>query len=236
MKLTKIRFVRSDRQELVSFCLFLFGLGLNSAQAAQKVTIEAGNPCKADRSRKLKALHDADQNDRSSDWSTLPQETLVQISERDEQRRKRVAEIFAEGCIRTADDYYHAAMVFQHGTVPDHYLQTYLWASKAVELGKEDAKWLVVRGIDRNLMERGYKQIYATQGFQILDDRYGCFCLWPVESSATDEDRRKMGAKTLAEQLKWVDVLNAGKSCKPASICQIGAKSVPRGSMPGIAW
>jgi hypothetical protein len=206
------------------------------AAAAVTVTIGPRNACPSARSGELQSLRDADQKDRDADWSTLPEKTLDQISARDDQRRKRVAEIFAEGCIKTGGDYYNAALVFQHGTSPDHFFQTYIWASRAVALGKAEAGWLVVRGIDRYLMDSGYKQIYATQGFSMPDDAHQCICVWPVETSATDDDRRKMSAKTLAEQLKWADGLNAGKSCKPAEICRIEAKPVPRGSLAGVAW
>ncbi|MBI3298979.1 MAG: hypothetical protein HYZ75_12485 [Elusimicrobia bacterium] len=194
------------------------------------------DPCKTDRSQELKSLYDADQRDRSVDWSRQSPEALKKIERRDDKRRKRVAAIFAEGCLRTADDYFHAAMVFQHGPAAEHSYQTYIWASRAVLLGKEDAKILVTCGIDRHLMTRGQKQIYATQGSQLPGDPNGCYCLWPVEESSTDEDRRKLGAKTVAEQLTWIDGLNAGKTCKPAVICPFEAKPVPRGSLPGVDW
>ena len=49
-------------------------------------------------------------------------------------RRKRVGEIFGEGCFKTAKDYSAASLIFQHGDTPDHYYQA-LWANRAVELG-----------------------------------------------------------------------------------------------------
>jgi len=51
----------------------------------------------------------------------LPPEKLKQVSVRDLKRRKRVGQIFAEGYMRTAQDYSAAALIYQHGVVPDHY-------------------------------------------------------------------------------------------------------------------
>ncbi len=216
----------SDMRVPRLIALLLLSMGL-SAHAA---------PCGKDRSQELKSLHDGDQLDRAVDWSGLSRQDIAKIERRDEKRRKRVAKIFAEGCLKTADDYFHAAMVYQHGPAAEHTFQTYIWASRAVQLGRDDAKILVRCGIDRHLMDRGQKQIYATQGSQIPGDPHGCYCLWPVEASSTDEDRRKLDGKTLAEQLSWIDGINAGKSCKPATICPFEAKPVPRGSIPGVDW
>ncbi len=59
----------------------------------------------------LAALHDADQSARARpaeiDWAVLVPE--------DRQRRERVHALLRAGEVRAAIDYYHAAMVFQHG-------------------------------------------------------------------------------------------------------------------------
>jgi hypothetical protein len=214
--------------------LALSCLWLASASAAEPKKITFSTTCENSRSAELKALADADQADRSVEFSNLPEKEIKKISERDDQRRKRVGEIFAEGCLRVAADYNSAALIFQHGSAPEHFFQTYIWASRAVALGDPSARWLVSRGIDRYLMNTGSKQLYATQGFS--EGERGCSCLWPVEESATDEDRKKIGADTMAERLKWIDGLNTGKTCGPAAVCDIEAKPVPKGSVPGVAW
>ena len=216
------------RNALVLSCALLA-----SASAAAPTKITFGDPCPQSRSAELKSLADADQKDRDVDFSKLPDKAAHKISGRDDKRRKRVAEIFAEGCLQTADDYHDAALIFQHGSAPDHFLLTYLWASRAVALGDPDAQWLVPRGIDRYLMNTGSKQLYATQGFS---QEHGCHCLWPVEETATDADRLKIGSKPLAEKMKWIDELNKEKQCAPAAFCDVEAKPVPKGSLPGVPW
>lgn len=207
--------------------LTLSGLFLASVCAAAPQKIDFTSGCKQSRSAELKALADADQKDR-------PNNVLAEgATGRDLVRRKRVAEIFAEGCLRTGADYENAALVFQHGSDPDHFLQTYIWASRAVALGDSDAQGLISCGIDRYLESVGRKQIYATQAFSTDG---GCNCLWPVEKTSTDDDRRLIGAKTLAEQFKWIDGMNAGKLCGPAAECDVAADPTPKGSLPGVAW
>lgn len=179
-------------------------------------------------SQEIKAIMDADQLDRTQPTS--------RIDQKDKKRRERIAEIFADGCLKTADDYANAALVFQHGEVPDHFFQAYLWAARAVELGKDKSKSLMAAAIDRYLMNKGYKQIYATQA-TMPHETHGCWCLWPVEEISTDADRRKLDRDPLADQMKWVDRLNSGaSSCGPAAVCPADAKPVPKGSLPGVAW
>ncbi|HEX4048279.1 MAG TPA: hypothetical protein VH309_10620 [Elusimicrobiota bacterium] len=207
--------------------LALAGLCLAAASSAAPQKIDFTSGCKQNRSAELKALADADQKDR-------PDNVLAAgAQERDLARRKRVGEIFGEGCLRTGKDYENAALVFQHGTDPEHYLQTYIWAAHAVALGDEDAQWLISRGIDRYLMHIGRKQLYATQSFGTDG---GCSCLWPVEKTSTDDDRRLIGAPTVAEQLKEIDGENEGKLCGHAGECAVEAAPTPKGSIPGVAW
>jgi hypothetical protein len=213
--------------EAMRNALLLSCLCLAAAHAAEPQKVNFSNPCKTSRSAELKALADADQKDREGNVMTAG------AGERDLARIKRVGEIFGEGCLQTGPDYNAAALVFQHGHAPDHFLQTYIWASRAVALGDESARWLISRGIDRYLQNTGRKQLYASQVFSLNG---GCNCLWPVEKSATDEDRTKIGAKTYAEQLKWIDGMNDGKSCPPAGECDVAADSVPKGSIPGVPW
>ena len=194
--------------------------------------ISFGIPCAQPRSAELKSLVDADQADRV-DFDRMSIKDMMKVTVRDDKRRKRVAEIFAEGCFQTAADYAAAALVFQHGNSPDHFLLTSVWAARAAALGDSSAQWLVSRGIDRYLMSTGSKQLYATQFY---GDDNGCHCLWPVEETASDQDRAKLGAKNLAEQLKSIETMGGGKSCGVPKMCGIAAAPVPKGSIPGVAW
>lgn len=184
------------------------------------------------RSEELQALVDADQADRqgspdSIDWS--------KVAPRDLQRRIRVAEIFAEGCFKTAKDYAAAAMVYQHGDAPDHFYQTFIWSKKAVDLGDVSQRWLMAAGLDRYLVRIGQKQLFATQGGKDSPTAGACWCLEPVEESFPEDRRIEYGKRTLKEALAWIDSLNAEKpSCSKSQYCNHLLKASPIGTVPGF--
>ncbi len=153
----------------------------------------------------LERLHKEDQADREAgpnakiDWQA--------VSKRDAERRARVREIVDKGGATTSTDYYHAAMVYQHGTEVPEYDEAHRLAMKAVELDPENgaAKWLAAASKDRSLMWQGKPQLYGTQ-FKKVDDRW---VLWEVDPSITDEERAKWNVPPLAEQRKKLETLNA---------------------------
>lgn len=153
----------------------------------------------------LERLYKEDQADREHgpnaniDWQA--------VSKRDTERRARVREIVDKGGATTSTDYYHAAMVYQHGTEVPEYDEAHRLAMKAVELDPENkaAKWLAAASKDRSLMWQGKPQLYGTQ-FKKVDDKW---VLWDVDPSITDEERAKWNVPPLAEQRKRLETLNA---------------------------
>lgn len=193
-------------------------------------------PCKQDqerlkkRSEELQQIVEEDQLDRKNNPEKLEWETLFQ---RDEKRRKRVGEIFGEGCLQTSSDYKNAALVFQHGNVPDHFFQTFLWAKKAVDLGDQSAKRLMTLGIDRYLVYSGKKQLFGTQATLLSDS--SCWCLNQVELTFPDKKRLEYAGKNLVESLQWISSLNSkNPSCKIMQFCNSKAKNSPAGTIPGF--
>ena len=91
------------------------------------------------------------------DWSV--------VGKRDAERLKRTKEIAAAGGLKTADDYFRAALVFQHSSETADYQQAHQWCLKAVELDPDlpDARWLAAATEDRYLMNQGKPQRYGTQ-------------------------------------------------------------------------
>jgi len=169
-----------------------------AAAGALQAQASANNP-------ELERLHNEDQADREAgpnakiDWQA--------VSKRDAERRARVREIVDKGGATTSTDYYHAAMVYQHGTEVPEYEEAHRLAMKAVELDAENdlARWLAAASKDRSLMWQGKPQLYGTQ-FKKVDDRW---VLWEVDPSITDEERAKWNVPPLAEQKKKVETLNA---------------------------
>jgi hypothetical protein len=91
---------------------------------AQNVLGACDSPIYEQRSMELQKIVKADQDDRQK--MPLPPSVLL----RDLKRRMRVGEIFGEGCFKSAADYAAAAPVYQHGTTPDHFYQTFIWSQK----------------------------------------------------------------------------------------------------------
>jgi hypothetical protein len=220
--------------------LFLLAIVSSSLASAAESPPRQSPACEGSEyqtlSQELKKIYEADQSDRS-DFESKDSSEILHMLGRDRARRTRVAEIFAKGCLQSADDYVHAATVFQHGEVPDHFYQVYIWAMRAVQLGKNNAGQLAANGIDRFLAKSGRKQLYG--GHAELEAWEGdpserCFCLWPTESSFPESRRKSIGAKTKKELVAWLVEINQGREGCVNTYCKVEAKPSPRGSVPGV--
>ena len=107
----------------------------------------------------MTALFQADQAARQAgqpiDWSIVAQE--------DRTRRARTKQLLDAGALQSADDYYHAAFVFQHGGGPNDFLMAHSLALIAAARGRPDATWIAAASLDRYLQSIGHRQIYGTQ-------------------------------------------------------------------------
>jgi len=83
----------------------------------------------------------------------------------DSLRLKRVQELELQGSLQHALDYYHAALVFQHGTEPHHYLKAHLLSKEAVKMDPtmSKARWLNCAAEDRYLLSIGKAQVWGAQ-------------------------------------------------------------------------
>jgi tetratricopeptide (TPR) repeat protein len=119
-----------------------------------------------------------------------------------------VIEIMAEDGVKSADDYYRAAMIFQHGEKPEEYDHAHEWCLKALELDPDHpmARWLAAASKDRALMWRGKPQLYGTQ-FKKVEEKW---ILWEVDPSISDEERVRWDVPPLSVARKRAEQLNAG--------------------------
>lgn len=183
------------------------------------------------RSEELQAIVKADQDDRegpvsSIDWS--------EVQPRDEQRRKRIGEIFGEGCFKSAADYAAAALVYQHGNVPDHFFQTFLWAKKAVELGDSSKNSLMALGIDRYLVNIGHKQLFGTQ-FSSSDPKTNLWCIEPVEKTFPDSRRIEYLKMNLRDSIAvFLKFYKSGQTPEDVQDCDHILKPSAAGIVPGF--
>jgi hypothetical protein len=130
----------------------------------------------------LKALKEADRNDRTGG-------AFDDLAARDKARRRMVAQIASDGCLKTAEDYVAAALVYQHGQLPDHYLHAATYAAEAARLGHPQGRGLQRAAVDRYLMSLGRAQVFATQMMapvyyrQFESEADALPCLWPVDET-----------------------------------------------------
>lgn len=130
-----------------------------------------------------------------------------QLRERDVQRRSRVGELLTQGKVSAPDDYFHAALIFQHGETLQEIWQAHELARRAAELGAtqamgyKDSRWLAAAALDRWLMYQGKPQKYGTQ-FVPDGKRWR---LWDVDITTTDAERTANHVPALQEQLKQAE-------------------------------
>ncbi|MCK5125191.1 MAG: hypothetical protein KAR42_02950 [candidate division Zixibacteria bacterium] len=155
--------------------------------------------------RELYLTYREDQGDRKSggDWSNIIQ--------RDAERRELVYEMLDSGLVKASDDYFHAAMIFQHGVDSSDYSLAHELALKAVALDTTNAiaKWLAAASKDRYLLNIGQSQIYGTQ-LRLIDEKW---TIEPIDTTViTDEERQKWQVPPLSEaKLKAVRMNEAEK-------------------------
>lgn len=192
-------------------------------EATVKTIAAAAAERKARLNAELLQIYDDDQGDRRKPFSEIDWKV---VGPRDQARRKRVDEIVAAGGAKVADDYYHAAMVFQHGDTPAEIQHARELALKAVAIdpGHKSARWLAAAAEDRKLMYEKKPQKWGTQ-FQRPGGK-GKWVLYDVDPSTTDEEREAWNVPPLAEARARADRMNQAEPPMPAK-APAPAKPVP---------
>lgn len=144
--------------------------------------------------QEMKRLFDEDQavrqNPATIDWKI--------VSRDDEARRQRTKKLLDAGKLRSGEDFYHAAFIFQHGGKPEDFLMAHTLATIANGRGSRSATWIAAATLDRYLQSIGQHQIYGTQYRGMPDggmtqDPYNKVLM-------SDALRAAMGVPPLAEQ------------------------------------
>ena len=158
-------------------------------------TLSAFQPQAGTANAELTRLYTEDQADRQPpagrqiDW--------VEVQKRDKARLARVRELYTGGELRAGEDYWHAALVLQHGGEPTDYLLAHELCVVAIAKGYAGAKWLAAASEDRFLGSVGRSQRFGTQ--YNSSGPNAPFRLAPIEEGVTDALRREFDAPTLAE-------------------------------------
>jgi hypothetical protein len=154
----------------------------------------------------LTRLFDEDQAARSGPIEGVDMEALAR---EDSVHRIRVRELAANGVLRTAQDFYHAAMIFQHGRDSLAFAQAHHWASRSEALDSSDAaaRWLVAAAWDRYQMSRGLPQWFGTQTTR--QGGVGPVLLYSLDTTqVTDAERVRRGVGPLAALRARLDTIN----------------------------
>ena len=155
---------------------------------AQTSSVTKDNP-------ELTRLMAEDQADRTPDDARAIDWKIV--GPRDAARLKRVKELYAENKLQTGADYYHAAMILQHGDVAEDYLLAHELCVVAISKGDTRAKWLAAASEDRFLMNIDRPQRFGTQ---FRCDGPNCeFHLYKLDAGVTDDLRKGLDVPSLAE-------------------------------------
>lgn len=157
----------------------------------------------------LTAMFDADQAIRASIDPAKPID-MAQVRRmiaEDATRRATARTLLAEGRLATAEDYYHAAFLFQHGSDAADYLLAHSLAMAAVARGKAEANWIAAATLDRYLMKIGQPQIYGTQ---YTRSKESGVTMDPYDRALIpDSLRTTLGVPMQAEQLKKLEGMKA---------------------------
>jgi hypothetical protein len=108
------------------------------AQAGPEDNVEMATLFEADQETRRNATPDDYQN----------QDFVLRMIEEDETRRTQTQDLLAEGALATANDYYRAAFIFQHGGKPESYLLAHTLAVAAAARGHERAPWIAAATLD----------------------------------------------------------------------------------------
>lgn len=177
------------RHAYILLTVFLLAFG-DLARANNAPETLADNP-------RLSVMLDEDQADRIL-WRTkkIDSDTLLA---RDDSRRLETKRMLATAQVRTAHDFYCAALIFHHGQTIDHYrLATSLaWVSTTIEPENRDYAYMSASTWDRFMIGKGKPQWYGTK-CRHESKQPGQDELYPVDESAvTDSDRARFDLKPL---------------------------------------
>lgn len=138
-------------------------------------------------------MYEEDQNSRKVekiDWKVL----LIQ----DSTRRVEVSEMIKQNKVSTSMDYFHTAMIYQHGNDSASYKLAWEYSKKAAAMDSSNisARWLSAASFDRYSLSVRKPQIYGTQ-FLVIDNKY---YLQDFDTTkVSDADRIYYKTRTLKE-------------------------------------
>lgn len=162
-----------------------FSLGIYASNAYQQTQEPKDN-------KELAEIYKQDQADRQGDFTP---ERIEALNKNDKIRLARVGTLVKEGKIKTKNDFFHAAMVFQHAPDKDGYKMAHELAVIAAMKGHNAGPWLSAASWDRFLLSLDEKQRFGTQ-YSMTNNK---LTLSPIDEYVTDDMRKEYKCPTLQE-------------------------------------
>ncbi|MFZ6874913.1 hypothetical protein ACO0LF_22860 [Undibacterium sp. Di27W] len=153
----------------------------------------------------LRAMYEADQNERKAE-----QVDFSRIINNDSERRAAVLNLLQTSKLNSAEDYFHAAMIYQHGTTLEDIRMAYSLSNIAVILRPDHQHYQRLRALawDRMMLQLNKPQWYGSQSMQQGADQD--WKLYDIDETAvSDHERKALGMPTLAEAKSEIARLNA---------------------------
>jgi len=154
--------------------------------------------------KELESMYEADQSERKV-WPPS-QDAINGIGERDRKRRAAVIQLLAAGALKTAGDYFHAAMIMQHGDEPSDFMLAHELAVVAGFKGHPKGRWLAAASWDRLLQRLGKAQRFGTQYRKTGKEPW---TMEPLEKGLPDSLRSEYCVPTLEESRKLLEDMNS---------------------------
>lgn len=179
-------------------------------QAPKSIWLVFKNPVKAREAAsaaktdvEITKICDEDQAARQRDWAKLTAVEMNAIGQEDHKRLLRIVSLLKQGRVRTAEDFDHASLVMQHGTVWADYVMAHELSICSLLLGRKEAAWLAAATYDRMLLSSGLAQRFGTQAGSINGLP---FKMSRIDTAAiNDFERKALHAPSLKEasDRKW---------------------------------
>lgn len=162
-------------------------------------------------SKSIDRIYAQDQKDREGDFVKFTSEQWKEISARDAQRRQEVKKLIADGALKTGDDYYKAATVFQHGSTADDILYAHILAMAALIKGNREVRSLAAQTLDRYLQREKHPQVFGTQYDWHEQSGKRVFTMQPYDRQfLSDALRREFCVASLSDQEKNLEAMKQG--------------------------
>jgi hypothetical protein len=139
------------------------------------------------------------------DWGNHPKcgyppGSISPSQAKDRERRNRVATLLENGVAKTGQDYYAAAIIYQHGETIKDFSNAYQLALTAVHMGASKAMPIAAMAFDRWQVYAGQLQHFGTQ--YRCDPR--CH-LEPFDPTVTNQERAAWGISPIEDRINGWD-------------------------------